>query len=183
MVENHLKEMILKTFDPKKADTIFTEEGETPAWLTELIEHPTWRSLIYRLAEEYPDCLMLNFTIKVSTHEKINCNTNKDMFLQLISDAGFQGEITSISTAAQQLEVFSRVLKTSIASFLTNPEDWQTTSKECAVRIFFLQCFFGEVADFRYFCCRKWFVMVSIRTYIAKLSCKCLHVNQKVAAA
>lgn len=66
MVENHLKEMILKTFDPKKADTIFTEEGETPGWLTELIEHPTWRSLIYRLAEEYPDCLMLNFTIKVS---------------------------------------------------------------------------------------------------------------------
>ena len=28
MVENHLKEMILNTFDPKKADTIFTEEGE-----------------------------------------------------------------------------------------------------------------------------------------------------------
>lgn len=66
MVENHLKEMILKNFDPKKADTIFTEEGETPAWLTELIEHPTWRSLIYKLAEEYPDCLMLNFTIKVT---------------------------------------------------------------------------------------------------------------------
>lgn len=65
MVENHLKQMILKTFDPKKADTIFTEEGETPGWLTQLIEHPTWRSLIYRLAEEYPDCLMLNFTIKV----------------------------------------------------------------------------------------------------------------------
>ncbi|KAF5273305.1 hypothetical protein FQR65_LT04727 [Abscondita terminalis] len=114
MVENHLKDMILRTFDPKKADTIFTEEGETPAWLTELIEHPTWRSLIYRLAEEYPDCLMLNFTIK------------------LISDAGFQGEITSISTAAQQLEVFSRVLKTSIGSFLMNPEDWQKTSRECA---------------------------------------------------
>lgn len=28
MVENHLKEKILKAFDPKKADTIFTEEGE-----------------------------------------------------------------------------------------------------------------------------------------------------------
>lgn len=28
MVENHLKEMILKSFDPKKADTIFTEEGK-----------------------------------------------------------------------------------------------------------------------------------------------------------
>lgn len=66
MVENHLKDMILRTFDPKKADTIFTEEGETPDWLTEMINHPSWRSLIYRLAEEYPDCLMLNFTIKVN---------------------------------------------------------------------------------------------------------------------
>lgn len=73
MVENHLKEMILKNFDPKKADTIFTEEGETPAWLTELIEHPTWRSLIYKLAEEYPDCLMLNFTIKVVLIEILCC--------------------------------------------------------------------------------------------------------------
>jgi negative elongation factor C/D len=27
-VENHLKDMVLKTFDPKKADAIFSEEGE-----------------------------------------------------------------------------------------------------------------------------------------------------------
>uniref|UniRef100_A0A182IAW1 Uncharacterized protein n=1 Tax=Anopheles arabiensis TaxID=7173 RepID=A0A182IAW1_ANOAR len=114
MVENHLKDMILKTFDPKKADKIFTEEGETPGWLTEMIEHHTWRSLIYRLAEEYPECLMLNFTIK------------------LISDAGFQSEITSISTAAQQIEVFSRVLKTAIAKFLSHPEDWQGAIEEVA---------------------------------------------------
>lgn len=52
--------------------------------------------------------------------------------LQLISDAGFQAEITSISTAAQQLEVFSRVLKTSINSYLSNPENWQTTTQDCA---------------------------------------------------
>ena len=68
-------------------------------------EYPTWRSLIYRLAEDYPDCLMLNFTIK------------------LISDAGFQGEITSISTAAQQIEVFSRIFKTSVVTFLASEED------------------------------------------------------------
>ena len=80
-----------------------------------MIEHPTWRKLIYRLAEEYPDCLMLNFTIK------------------LISDAGYQSEITSISTAAQQLEVFSRVLKTSITKILTNSDDWQNSIQECAV--------------------------------------------------
>lgn len=116
MVENHLKDMIVKSFDPKKADTIFTEEeGGAPSWLTELIEHKTWRDLIYRLAEEYPDCLMLNFTIK------------------LISDAGYQSEITSISTAAQQLEVFSRVLKTSITKILGSAsDDWQNSIEELA---------------------------------------------------
>jgi len=72
MVEKSLCEMIIKTFDPKKADTIFSEEGETPAWLTELIEHQTWRSLVYKLAEEYPDCLMLNFTIKVHFQQFTN---------------------------------------------------------------------------------------------------------------
>ncbi|XP_074596702.1 negative elongation factor complex member TH1 [Brevipalpus obovatus] len=106
LVEDHLKQMIMKRFDPKKADSIFADEAiKTPTWLTEMIEHPTWRSLIYKLAEEYPDCLMLSFTIK------------------LISDAGFQGEITSISTASQQLEVFSRILRTSVNNFLNSSEE------------------------------------------------------------
>lgn len=41
---------------------------------------------------------------------------------QLISDAGYQGEITSVSTACQQLEVFSRVLRTSLATLLDGGE-------------------------------------------------------------
>lgn len=104
VIEDHLKELVIKSFDPKMADTIFKDESGTPEWLTELIEHPVWRSLIYKLAEAYPDCLMLTFTIK------------------LISDAGYQGEITSISTASQQLEVFARVMKTSVNNFLTGGE-------------------------------------------------------------
>lgn len=54
---------------------------------------------------------------------------------QLISDAGFQGEITSISTAAQQIEVFSRVLKSAIVGFLQSSDDWQNSVNECAVSI------------------------------------------------
>lgn len=61
---------------------------------------------------------MLNFTIK------------------LISDAGFQSEITSISTAAQQIEVFSRVLKTSITKFLTQADDAQKSIEDVAVKHF-----------------------------------------------
>ncbi|CAG0912356.1 unnamed protein product [Notodromas monacha] len=110
MVEDHMKELVTKVFDPKKADTIFTEEGETAAWLTEMVDHYTWRSLIYKLAEEYPDCLMLNFTIK------------------LISDAGFQGEITSVSTASQQIEVFSRILKTFIKNVVSSSREDQINS-------------------------------------------------------
>uniref|UniRef100_A0A672JLW9 Negative elongation factor complex member C/D n=1 Tax=Salarias fasciatus TaxID=181472 RepID=A0A672JLW9_SALFA len=104
-VENHLKSLLIKHFDPQKADSIFTVEGETPAWLEQMIAHTTWRDLFYKLAEAHPDCLMLNFTVK------------------LISDAGYQGEITSVSTACQQLEVFSRVLRTSLATLLDGGEE------------------------------------------------------------
>lgn len=55
------------------------------------------------------------------------------LLIKLISDAGFQSEITSISTAAQQIEVFSRVLKTSIVKFLTPTDDWPNTIQESAV--------------------------------------------------
>ena len=58
--------MILKTFDPKKADAIFAEEGETPSWLAELIEYPTWRSLIYRW--DLSKYLSASIARTVSTH-------------------------------------------------------------------------------------------------------------------
>ena len=45
------------------------------------------------------------------------------VIVQLISDAGYQGEITSVSTACQQLEVFSRVLRTSLATLLDGGEE------------------------------------------------------------
>ena len=45
LVENHLRNLIMKHFDPKKADTIFNLEGGAPAWLTEMIEHSIWRFL------------------------------------------------------------------------------------------------------------------------------------------
>lgn len=48
--------------------------------------------------------------------------------LQLISDAGYQGEITSVSTACHQIEVFSRVLKTSVGGFLEDGEVMMDTN-------------------------------------------------------
>lgn len=99
IVENHLKNLIMKHFDPKKADTIFNLEGGAPSWLTEMIEHSIWRKMLYILAEQHPNCLMLNFTIK------------------LVSDSGYESEINSVAVASQQVEVFSKVLKTSTGKF------------------------------------------------------------------
>lgn len=31
-VENHLKSILIKHFDPQKADSIFTVEGEVKSW-------------------------------------------------------------------------------------------------------------------------------------------------------
>lgn len=42
---------------------------KTPAWLEQMIAHTTWRDLFYKLAEAHPDCLMLNFTVKVKRNE------------------------------------------------------------------------------------------------------------------
>jgi TH1 protein len=77
---------------------------------------------------------MLNFTIKVTFFVLDRFYINI-ICLQLISDAGYQGEITSISTAAQQIEVFSRVLKTATTSYLTNHENRQNSIAECSVNI------------------------------------------------
>ncbi|XP_027199159.1 negative elongation factor complex member TH1 [Dermatophagoides pteronyssinus] len=111
-VEDNLKNMIIKHFDQKKADSIFLDESKgNPDWLTALIQHQPWRKLIFQLADKYPDCLMLTFTVK------------------LISDAGFQSEITSISTASQQLEVFTRILKTSVTNFLEKGEEMLDSEK------------------------------------------------------
>ena len=40
---------------------------QTPPWLEEMIGYSTWRNMIYQLAEQFPDCLLLKFAIKVST--------------------------------------------------------------------------------------------------------------------
>ncbi|KIH48471.1 hypothetical protein ANCDUO_21459, partial [Ancylostoma duodenale] len=94
-----LATLIAKHFSPDIADTIF-EDGGVIEWLPELINHRRWRTLLYELMDQYPNCLMLNFAVK------------------LISDAGFQTEISTVSSAAQQLDIFSRVLLTSIDTVL-----------------------------------------------------------------
>ncbi|PAV77744.1 hypothetical protein WR25_22721 isoform B [Diploscapter pachys] len=99
-VENSLATMIKKYFNADMADRIFEDGGIGIDWLPALISHRRWRSILYSLIEEHRDCLMLTFAVK------------------LISDAGFQNEISNVSTAAQQLDIYSRVFLTTMSELL-----------------------------------------------------------------
>jgi hypothetical protein len=35
------------------------------AWLDEMIQHATWRDMIYKLSEEHKKCVLLGYAIKV----------------------------------------------------------------------------------------------------------------------
>lgn len=98
---------------------------QTPSWLEEMIGYPTWRKLFYQLVEQYPDCLMLKFAMK------------------LISDAGYQSEITSASTASHQPEVFSGLLRNALMQVTAaRPAELQDSLRELSVsaRIFRTCC-------------------------------------------
>lgn len=59
MVENHLKDMILRTFDPKKADTIFTEEGEVKLRTKQNIKH--FYTIMFFFNWFYCDCEYIDY--------------------------------------------------------------------------------------------------------------------------
>eukprot|EP00053_Salpingoeca_punica_P008096 m.73302 g.73302 ORF g.73302 m.73302 type:complete len:578 (-) comp14448_c0_seq1:355-2088(-) len=104
-IEGHIYRVAHDNFDSAHAQKIFDDDDREARWLNDLIRHQTWRSLIYQLSQEHPNSLMLSFAIK------------------RISDAGYLDEIASVSTASQQLEVYSAVLSHSIASLAGKSEE------------------------------------------------------------
>lgn len=57
----------------------------------------------------------------------------------MVSDSGFEKEINSVAVASQQVEVFSKVLKTLIVKFIEDGIELQDKNlEEIIVRIYFL---------------------------------------------
>lgn len=113
LVTQALASLVVKRFDPKRADAVFERDHTVPRWLDAMIAHPEWRSLLYRLAETYRNCcLLLNFAIQVII------SSIPFLMAQRISDAGYQTEIAALATASTYYGVFNRVLKDSLAKFI-----------------------------------------------------------------
>ncbi|XP_055333634.1 negative elongation factor D-like [Paramacrobiotus metropolitanus] len=105
LIENYMENILVSSFDPRKADRIFLQEGGNTHWLNDLIQHKHWRKMIYKLVETHGESLMLNFTIK------------------LIADAGHQNEIPTTITAVSQTDVFTRVFDSAMGRLIDRQEN------------------------------------------------------------
>ncbi|VDM40618.1 unnamed protein product [Toxocara canis] len=99
--ESTLSKLILERFQPELADKIFdSEDGHELEWLAEFISHKNSRHLVYSLVEKHPDSTLLNYCMK------------------LISEEGFQNEISHLNITTQRRELFSSVLLSAIDAVL-----------------------------------------------------------------
>eukprot|EP00051_Salpingoeca_urceolata_P009442 m.114677 g.114677 ORF g.114677 m.114677 type:complete len:617 (-) comp16308_c0_seq2:75-1925(-) len=105
LMEDHIKDLVSKSFDVSGADAIFDHPDMDTSWLKELIRYPSWRSLIYELSAHHKHSLMLNLAIK------------------RIADAGFYDEIATVETASTQIEVYSSVVAELISNMMTVTEE------------------------------------------------------------
>eukprot|EP01117_Protostelium_nocturnum_P012647 TRINITY_DN4655_c0_g1_i3.p2 TRINITY_DN4655_c0_g1~~TRINITY_DN4655_c0_g1_i3.p2 ORF type:complete len:569 (-),score=175.29 TRINITY_DN4655_c0_g1_i3:1490-3196(-) len=103
-VGDSVRSHITKIFDPKKADTIFSEGAAPPTWLDQMILQQSARSMIYQLSESHRNCLMLNFC------------------LQKISDRGFETELGSLVSASSYYGVFNRAFREHLLNLCTLDE-------------------------------------------------------------
>ncbi len=82
IAQDCVKDLIMQSYDSDKAHTVFTSNVSSfhsvfgnfltngsvqvsHAWLDEMIQHATWRDMIYKLSEEHKKCVLLGYAIKV----------------------------------------------------------------------------------------------------------------------
>uniref|UniRef100_A0A915PMA6 Uncharacterized protein n=1 Tax=Setaria digitata TaxID=48799 RepID=A0A915PMA6_9BILA len=116
--EKSLSSLLEKRFVAEVVDKNFELCDDVNKWLPELLQYSTWRNLIYTLLEQNPRS---KFLLKA---------------IRLISDAGYQHEITNVRPAAQQLEIYCRMVLTVVNGFLTKlkkgplTEDYEKAAAE-----------------------------------------------------
>lgn len=72
VIEARVRDEILEKFNPAAADMFFKRRAADIEWFDEMVKCSQWRSLFYRLAARFPECLLINYAIQVK-----NKQTNK----------------------------------------------------------------------------------------------------------
>ena len=58
------QQLVIDSFDPSKADTVFATFSAMPAWLAELLALEGWRAVMERLHGQYPQSLFVSFAVR-----------------------------------------------------------------------------------------------------------------------
>lgn len=98
---NHFADFVMRNFDPKKADEIFSRH-DIPSWLETMINEKYWRQMIYKLLDLYPDCLMLK------------------LMQDLIANSGYHSELINVKTASANFQYFQTILNPALNKILSN---------------------------------------------------------------
>ena len=98
---NHFADFVMRNFDPKKADEIFSRH-DIPSWLETMINEKYWRQMIYKLLDLYPDCLMLK------------------LMQDLIANSGYHSELINVKTASANYQYFQTILNPALNKILSN---------------------------------------------------------------
>lgn len=65
-IEARIRDKILDKFNPTAADMFFKKKAGDTEWFDEMIKCPQWRTLFYKLAAKFPECLLINYAIQVT---------------------------------------------------------------------------------------------------------------------
>ena len=60
------QQLVMDSFDPAKADSVFATFDAMPAWLAELLALEGWRSVMERLQATYPQSLFVSFAVRAT---------------------------------------------------------------------------------------------------------------------
>uniref|UniRef100_A0AAG5DY75 Uncharacterized protein n=1 Tax=Anopheles atroparvus TaxID=41427 RepID=A0AAG5DY75_ANOAO len=94
--QNPFSGMLVKSFDPKKADEIFLDRGGVNEFSMQ--QCTGFRSVVYGLADEYPECLWVKYS------------------LRRMSEAGYKCEVDCFLKATRQAKEFMDALNSAIAN-------------------------------------------------------------------
>ncbi|KAI6656785.1 Negative elongation factor C/D [Oopsacas minuta] len=109
---NHFADFVMRNFDPKKADEIFSRH-DIPPWLETMINEKYWRQMIYKLLDLYPDCLMLK------------------LMQDLIANSGYHSELINVKTASTNFQYFQTILNPSLTKILFNLNEAVEPNSKC----------------------------------------------------
>uniref|UniRef100_A0A0K0F4A5 Negative elongation factor C/D (inferred by orthology to a human protein) n=1 Tax=Strongyloides venezuelensis TaxID=75913 RepID=A0A0K0F4A5_STRVS len=129
IVIDAVKKVLVKNFNPDVADKLIeSNQGDIAVNIVNsLTNNESWRPIVYKLIQEHPNSSLLSVCLK------------------FISQLGYHNEICNIPMATNQLDIFSRIVSSSLTKLIQSHENGTgTESYDKAFEEFVKIAAFGE---------------------------------------